>query len=113
VVWVGGGLAKGATFDELVRHAVDRLRGVVLIGQDRDLIRQALRRHAPEVPVIEVSAGETDLMDDVVSAAESLAAPGDTVLLAPACASMDQFVDYAARGEAFAAAVHRLVEGAS
>ena len=113
VVWVAGGLAKGATFDELVRHAVDRLRGVVLIGQDRDLIRQALRRHAPEVPMIEVSAGETDLMDDVVSAAASLAAPGDTVLLAPACASMDQFVDYAARGEAFAAAVHRLVEGAS
>lgn len=107
VVWVAGGLAKGATFDELVLDVHERLRGVVLVGRDRELIADALRRHAPEVPLIEVDTGETDLMDAVVVAAASLAREGDTVLLAPACASMDQFRSYAHRGEAFAAAVRR------
>jgi UDP-N-acetylmuramoylalanine--D-glutamate ligase len=107
VVWVAGGDAKGARFDDLVREQGERLRGVVLLGRDRALVRDALRRHAPDVPVIEVDAGETEVMDLVVGAAAGLAAPGDTVLLAPACASTDQFSDYAARGDAFAAAVRR------
>jgi len=116
VVWVAGGLAKGATFDELVRQIGGRLRSVVLIGRDRAVIAEALARHAPDVPVIEVTAGETgpvdgaDLMARVVGAAAAAAHPGDTVLLAPGCASMDQFTDYAARGDAFAAAV-RAVTG--
>jgi len=111
VVWVAGGLAKGAAFDELVERVGDRLRTVVLIGRDRAVIAEALARHAPDVPVIEVTAGETgpvdgaDLMGRVVRAAAGAARPGDTVLLAPGCASMDQFTDYAARGDAFAAAV--------
>ncbi|MRK02167.1 UDP-N-acetylmuramoyl-L-alanine--D-glutamate ligase [Aeromicrobium sp. S22] len=108
VVWIAGGLAKGATFDELVSGARDRLRGVVLIGADRALIAEALRRHAPDVPVVEVDSGETDPMDRVVEVAASLAQPGDTVLLAPGCASMDQFANYAARGDSFVAAVRRL-----
>jgi UDP-N-acetylmuramoylalanine--D-glutamate ligase len=108
VVWVAGGLAKGATFDEVVVGAAGRLRGAVLIGQDRALVADALARHAPEVPVVEVSRTDTGAMDDVVRAAAGLAEPGHTVLLAPACASMDMFRDYAARGDAFAAAVRRL-----
>jgi len=108
VVWVAGGLAKGATFDEVVAGAAGRLRGAVLIGQDRALVADALARHAPEVPVVEVSRTDTGAMDDVVRAAAGLAEPGHTVLLAPACASMDMFRDYAARGDAFAAAVRRL-----
>ncbi|UPK73353.1 UDP-N-acetylmuramoyl-L-alanine--D-glutamate ligase [Nocardioidaceae bacterium SCSIO 66511] len=108
VVWVAGGLAKGATFDDLVTAVRDRLRGVVLIGRDRDLIADALRRHAPEIPVVEVDSGETEAMDRVVDAAATMAQPGDTVLLAPGCASMDMFADYAARGDAFAEAVRRL-----
>ncbi|HTE73188.1 MAG TPA: UDP-N-acetylmuramoyl-L-alanine--D-glutamate ligase [Actinomycetes bacterium] len=108
VVWVAGGLAKGATFDEVVAGAAGRLRGVVLMGQDRALVAEALERHAPEVPVVEVSRTDTGAMDDVVRAAAGLAEPGHTVLLAPACASMDMFRDYAARGDAFAAAVRRL-----
>ena len=108
VVWVAGGLAKGATFDEVVAGAAGRLRGAVLMGQDRALVADALARHAPEVPVVEVSRTDTGAMDDVVRAAAGLAEPGHTVLLAPACASMDMFRDYAARGDAFAAAVRRL-----
>jgi UDP-N-acetylmuramoylalanine--D-glutamate ligase len=108
VVWVAGGLAKGATFDELVAGSAGRLRGAVLMGQDRALVAEALARHAPEVPVVEVSRTDTGAMDDVVRAAAGLAEPGSTVLLAPACASMDMFRDYAARGDAFASAVRRL-----
>ena len=123
VVWVAGGLAKGATFDDLVRDVSDRLRGVVLLGRDRGVVAEALARHAPDVRVIDAGDGETAVtvgagdhqgdgretglsaMRRVVRAAVELARPGDTVLLAPGCASMDMFTDYAARGDAFAAAV--------
>ncbi|NED93818.1 UDP-N-acetylmuramoyl-L-alanine--D-glutamate ligase [Phytoactinopolyspora alkaliphila] len=107
VVWVAGGLAKGASFDDLVTGARDRLRGAVLVGADRGLIREALMRHAPNVPVIEVSDTDNEAMDRVVQEAARLANPGDTVLLAPACASMDMFASYAGRGDAFADAVRR------
>jgi UDP-N-acetylmuramoylalanine--D-glutamate ligase len=110
VVWVAGGLAKGATFDELVTRVRDRLRGVVLLGRDRRIIAEALSRHAPDVRVIEVDGGDTSVMDRVVGAAAELAEPGDTVLLAPGCASMDMFANYGARGDAFAESVRRLRE---
>ena|SRR5690625_753306 len=108
VVWIAGGLAKGASFDDLVRATSGHLRGVVLMGRDRGVIADALRRHAPEIPVVEVDSGDTEAMDRVVGAAATMAQPGDTVLLAPGCASMDMFADYAARGDAFAAAVRRV-----
>ncbi|WP_432478735.1 UDP-N-acetylmuramoyl-L-alanine--D-glutamate ligase [Nocardioides sp. GXQ0305] len=116
VVWIAGGLAKGARFDDLVQAVGSRLRGVVLLGRDRHLVADALSRHAPDVPVIDATGGETesehDPMAHVVAAAADLARPGDTVLLAPGCASMDMFADYAARGDAFAAAVrHRTGRG--
>ncbi|MDP9823510.1 UDP-N-acetylmuramoyl-L-alanine--D-glutamate ligase [Nocardioides massiliensis] len=107
VVWIAGGLAKGADFEELVRTRRDRMRAVVLLGRDRHVIAAALGRHAPDVPVIEVGDGETEPMDRAVEAAAGIAGDGDTVLLAPGCASFDQFTDYAARGDAFAAAVRR------
>ena len=106
-MWVAGGLAKGARFDDLVAAVRERLRGVVLLGRDRQVIADALSRHAPDVPVIDVGADETgDPMERVVDAAAGLARSGDTVLLAPGCASMDMFANYGARGDAFAAAVH-------
>ena len=105
IVWIAGGLAKGATFNDLVTGAAKRLRGVVLIGADRALIREALARHAPEVPVVDLDRTDTGAMAAAVAEAARLAQPGDTVLLAPACASMDMFVNYNARGDAFAEAV--------
>jgi UDP-N-acetylmuramoylalanine--D-glutamate ligase len=111
VVWIAGGLAKGQEFDDLVRSSRDRLRGVVLLGADRDRVAQALARHAPDVPVIEVSSVDTGAMAEVVRRAAALAQPGDTVLLAPGCASWDMFRDYADRGRLFAEAVHELPGG--
>jgi len=111
VVWVAGGLAKGARFEELVQAARDRLRGVVLVGADRGVIAEALARHAPDVPVVDAGGREDGpadaVMERVVEAAAGLARPGDTVLLAPGCASMDMFSNYGQRGDAFAEAVRR------
>ncbi|MGW7083142.1 UDP-N-acetylmuramoyl-L-alanine--D-glutamate ligase [Streptomyces sp. NPDC054871] len=108
IVWIAGGLAKGATFDELVTRSAKRLRGVVLIGADRALIREALARHAPEVPVVDLDRTDTGAMSEAVRQAARLAEPGDTVLMAPACASMDMFTNYNKRGDAFADAVREL-----
>ena len=109
VVWIAGGMAKGQDFDDLVKRTRSRMRGVVLLGVDRAVVLDALTRHAPDVPVVEVSRTDTGCMDDVVSAAAAFARPGDTVLLAPGCASWDMFTDYAQRGDEFAAAVLRQV----
>ncbi len=108
IVWIAGGLLKGAEVDDLVRGCADRLRGVVLMGRDRGRIAAALARHAPNVAVVDVADTDTGAMDHVVSEAAAMAHPGDTVLLAPVGASFDMFANYPARGEAFAAAVRRL-----
>ncbi|GAA4226617.1 UDP-N-acetylmuramoylalanine--D-glutamate ligase [Streptosporangium album] len=111
IVWIAGGQLKGADVDELVRRAAPRLRGAVLLGVDRERIRQALARHAENVPVVEVADQDTGVMDRVVTEAARLALPGDTVLLAPAGASLDMFPNYGARGRAFAQAVLARLDG--
>ncbi|MFI6683584.1 UDP-N-acetylmuramoyl-L-alanine--D-glutamate ligase [Streptomyces sp. NPDC050485] len=111
IVWIAGGLAKGASFDELVQKSAKRLRGVVLIGAERHLIAEALARHAPEVPVVDLDRTDTGAMSAAVREAAGLAEPGDTVLMAPACASFDMFANYNKRGEAFAEAVRELAAG--
>jgi UDP-N-acetylmuramoylalanine--D-glutamate ligase len=82
-------------------------------------VAAALARHAPEVPVLDVGGGDDEAVDHdrdsgmlrAAQAAASLARPGDTVLLAPAAASMDMFRDYAARGDAFATAARAVAGG--
>ena len=111
VVWIAGGLAKGASMDELSQRCSGRIKSVILIGKDRELIAEAFKLHSPttELYRVDQASDAKKLMDDVVIQAIKIAKPGDTVLLAPACASMDQFNSYVERGQLFAQAVKALV----
>ncbi len=111
VVWIGGGLAKGATMDELIKRGASRMRAAILIGQDREVIAESIAKFAPHIPVFKIDKTTTseNLMHDVVAQAREIAKAGDTVLLAPACASMDQFKSYAERGDLFADAVKKAI----
>jgi UDP-N-acetylmuramoylalanine--D-glutamate ligase len=128
VVWIAGGLSKGVNYDELVKEHARRLKTVVLIGTDTASLEASLQRHAPDVPVIAQAKGDTEsvqtaagnaaspifgetIMAQAVASAAGVATSGDTVLMAPAAASMDQFSSYAHRGDAFVQAVRELVEG--
>lgn len=108
VVWIAGGQAKGTNFDDLVATHADRLRGAVLLGVDRHHVAEALARLAPQVPVVVLDSTEPTVMDEAVAQAARMARPGDTVLMAPGCASLDIWDGYAARGKAFARAARRV-----
>jgi UDP-N-acetylmuramoylalanine--D-glutamate ligase len=111
VIWIAGGLAKGASMDLLAKKCVNRLKAVILIGEDRELIAKSILALNDNIEIRRIDkiqdAGQ--LMQDVIKQAKSLVKPGDTVLLAPACASMDQFTSYVERGQLFQKAVRELV----
>jgi UDP-N-acetylmuramoylalanine--D-glutamate ligase len=117
VVWIAGGLAKGAEMSELIAQVGSRLRAVVLIGTDRELIAHELQSNFPNVSLVRVdpkpghdrSSSDNDFMNQIVTEAKHLAQSGDAVLLAPACASMDQFLSYGDRGDRFAKSVREIV----
>ena len=102
LVLIAGGDGKGGDFSQLADALEDKLRAAVLIGKDAQAIADALDTVLPVY--------FADDMQDAVIAAESFAEPEDTVLLAPACASLDQYKNYMARGDAFAEAVWELRE---
>lgn len=99
-VLIAGGDGKGADFSPLCEPISRYCRAVVLLGRDADKLEQVLKGH---VPLQRVSS-----LDEAVSAAASLAQPGDAVLLSPACASLDMFANFEERGRLFASAVGRL-----
>jgi UDP-N-acetylmuramoylalanine--D-glutamate ligase len=106
VVWIVGGLFKGVNPAELIKKHGTRLRAAVLIGSETEQLAKLFSELLPGT-AISVISGDS-VMRDAVLAAQTLAEPGDTVLLAPAAASMDQFRDYADRGESFVRAVGEL-----
>lgn len=100
LVLIAGGDGKGQDFTPLRAPVGRAVKALVLLGRDAPLLARALD---DLVPVIRV-----DDMEQAVTAAMHAAAPGDTVLLSPACASLDMYRNYEARGRAFAAAVEAL-----
>ena len=120
VVWIAGGLSKGVDYNDLVARHAQRLSAVLLIGTDTAGLRQALAEHAPAVPVHDITGAAgaeaaqlpsgAQVMTRAVRKAAQIAVAGDTVLMAPAAASMDQFSSYAQRGNAFISAVSDLME---
>jgi UDP-N-acetylmuramoylalanine--D-glutamate ligase len=117
VIWIAGGLAKGANMESVITRGKSRIKAAILIGEDRALIAAELKKSAPEVPIFEietpadytVGGDSNSLMEAVVAKAAEIAEAGDSVLLAPACASMDQFQNYADRGDRFAQAVKKVI----
>jgi len=103
LVVILGGRYKGGDFADLAAPLAERGATVVAIGEARDLVCASLGAHVP--------VQSADSMHAAVQQAFAAAAPGGTVLLAPACASFDMFRDYAERGRSFKAEVARLRQG--
>ncbi len=99
-VLIAGGQGKGADFSPLRPVAAEKARAMILIGEDRQEIADAVEGYATYVFAND--------MDEAVMVAAELAQPGDNVLLSPACASFDMFKGYSHRGDVFSEAVRRL-----
>jgi UDP-N-acetylmuramoylalanine--D-glutamate ligase len=102
VVWIAGGRDKGLAFEALAEAARGHVRAALLIGEAAGKIAQALTDH--------VACQRVGTLEEAVHRAHSLAEPGDVVVLAPACASFDQFADFEDRGDQFRQLVHALPE---
>ena len=107
VVWIVGGLLKGVDPAPLIEKHANRLKAAVVIGSDTQELEQLFAKLCPDLKVRVISG--SGVMEQAVRAASEQAADGDTVLLAPAAASMDQFKDYADRGRQFQQAVRSMV----
>ncbi len=107
VIWIVGGLLKGVDIAPLVEKYASRIKFAIIIGVDRVPVVEAFRTKAPNIPFFEVTDANESVMTSVIEQAKAQAVAGDVVLLAPAAASMDQFIDYADRGNAFAKAIEQ------
>lgn len=103
VVWIAGGKGKGADFQQLADVARAHAKRALLIGEDAPALAEALREAVP--------CERVETLERAVARAREIAKPLDVVLLAPACASFDQFRNFEHRGEVFVDLVSRVVEG--
>ncbi len=100
VILIAGGDAKGADMSDLVPAIKQKVKALLLIGKDGILIKHVVNDC--------VAVFEVNTLKKAVKKAAKIAQSGDTVLLSPACASLDQFTDYKERGEMFAKQVMQL-----
>ncbi len=101
VIWIAGGTDKGNDYSELFQVVRQKVKAVVCLGKDNKKIMDSFRDKVPTIV-------ETTSMEEAVRSAYYLASKGDTVLLSPACASFDLFMNYEDRGRQFKAAVRNL-----
>lgn len=101
IVWLGGGQGKGQSFSELRVPLARKGKAAILFGQDAALIEEQIRGAVPVYREVD--------MQQALRRARSLVAPGDRVLLSPACASFDQFQNYVDRGDKFCVAVREFI----
>ncbi len=107
VIWIVGGLLKGVDIAPLVEKYSARIKFAIIVGVDREPVVEAFRTMAPNIPFVEITDSKESVMNAVIDIAKTHAVSGDVVLLAPAAASMDQFIDYADRGTAFVKAIEQ------
>lgn len=108
VLWIAGGQLKGADVENLIREHAHRLSGAALLGVDRQILADALTAHAPDVEVFISDATDPEqAMNEAVGWAAGRVTDEQTVLLAPAAASLDMFTGMGHRGDVFAAAARR------
>lgn len=109
LVLIAGGLDRGSDYMELLPVFRDRLKGLVALGQTRDKIRKVAEAAGlTAVKIVEPVGDAADTLRLAVKEAASLAEPGDTVLLSPACASWDMFPSFEVRGRIFKESAHTL-----
>ncbi|WP_375418223.1 UDP-N-acetylmuramoyl-L-alanine--D-glutamate ligase [uncultured Hymenobacter sp.] len=103
IVWIAGGTDKGNDYTSLVPLAHRKVKALICLGVDNEKLKAAFTAAVPHLE-------ETHDVSEAVRRGLALAAPGDTVLLSPACASFDLFKNYEDRGRQFAAAVSMLMK---
>lgn len=102
IVWIAGGTDKGNDYTSLLPLAKQKAKALICLGVDNEKLKASFGAVVPHLE-------ETQSIETAVRRAATLAAPGDVVLLSPACASFDLFKNYEDRGGQFAAAVEKLM----
>jgi UDP-N-acetylmuramoylalanine--D-glutamate ligase len=103
ILLIAGGDGKNVSFREFAAKVAEKAKVAVLIGKDREMIQEALLSfgfHAIRI---------AESLEEATALCHDLAAPGDVVLLSPACASYDMFTDYEERGRVFKATIKTLI----
>jgi len=102
-ILIAGGYDKGLAFDNMAQAISDKLKALILIGQTSDKIEQSVRKTGKAPPIYKAGS-----LAEAVKKAAELSTAGDVVLLSPACASYDMFVNFVQRGNMFAELVKQL-----